>query len=147
MGMGGDLTGPAEIEVVRRPNPRRRRRVVGIVAGVLLLVAAATGWVLVADPFNPYRPGTAHASLVHEQPWCADRWGVTLLSGVHHYHWGRGSAPAQWDPGPVSGTLTILHDWGSTGTDAIFESDGQQVDLTGGSPGGTHVDDLSCAVK
>lgn len=142
------MTEPSGTEVVRRPNRRRRVRVIGIVAGALLVIAAAAGWVLVADPFNPYRRGTTHAAtLVHEQPWCANSWGVTLVSGVHHYHWGRGSAPREWDPGPVSGTLTILHDWGSTGTDAIFESNGQEVNLTGGSPSGAHFDDLSCTVK
>jgi hypothetical protein len=127
---------------------RRRIRLVGVVAGTLLLITAAAGWVLMTDPFNPYRPGTKHAAtLVHEQPECADRWGVTLVSGAHHYHWGRGSAPTEWDPGPVSGTLTILHDWGSTGADAIFEANGQKVDLTGGSPSGAHFDDLSCTVR
>jgi len=131
--------------------PRRDRRKIpalGLVAGILLIGAVATLWVRVADPFNPYRPGTAHRIvLVHEQPGCMNRWGVGVALGVRYYHWGRGAAPADWEPGPVEGTLTILHDWGSTGTDAVFEANGQKVNLTGGSNSGVHWDDLSCTVR
>ena len=52
-----------------------------------------------------------------------------------------------WDAGPVTGTLTITHNWGSTGTDAIFEANGVKVHLVGGSTAGVHWDDLSCAVS
>jgi len=127
---------------------RRKVPVLGLVAGILLIGAVATLWVRMADPFNPYRPGTVHhVVLVHEQPECMNRWGVSLDSGARHYHWGRGTAPADWEPGPVEGTLTILHAWGSSGPDAVFEADGQKVNLTGGSQAGVHWDDLSCPVR
>jgi hypothetical protein len=141
------MTEPASETTARTPRSRRVP-VLGILVGILLIVALAVLWVRVSDPFNPYRPGTTHtATIVNHVPECLDAWFVDLHSGSHHYRW-KGSAPEGWDPQGVTGTLHILHNWGASGTDAIFEADGQKVNLDGGRvDDGKHAWPASCAVR
>ena len=110
----------------------------GIVVGTLLVLALAVLWVRVADPSNPYRPGTTHtATIVNGTPECSNTWSVTLGSGSNRYTW-MGDVPRGWDPQRVSGTLHSLGNWGTSGADAVFDADGQEATLNGGRLDGQH---------
>jgi len=118
--------------------PLRRIVVLAIVGGTLLVLALAALWVRVADPFNPYRPGTMHtATIINGTPECPNTWSVTLRSGSNSYNW-MGDAPRGWDPQGVAGTLHILRSWGTNGPDAVFDADGQEASLRGGRLDGKH---------
>ncbi len=134
---------PSSIET--RPN-RRRVPLLGLIAGTLLVIAAAALWVHVVDPYNPYRPGTHHEVTLTNHEGCPNTWSVQLASGSYHYSF-RGGAPRGWNPDGVPGTLTILHNWSSTGTDAEFEANGKTMNLKGGSDHPAHFIDGGCAVS
>ena len=113
--------------------PRRRRvPVLGALAGCLLVIALVTLWVRVADPFNPYRSGISHTVTLVWAAQCAQGWSTQIDDGSRHYSYADGTAPVEWRPGPVTGTLHILSSWGGSGTDAVFEAQGQKVNLRGG---------------
>ena len=130
-----------EIPRTEQDGPRVRRRriaVLGIVAGTVLVLAAAALWVRIADPFHSYRPGTTHtATIVNITPQCSNTWSVTLSSGSNRYTW-MGDVPRGWDPQGESGTLHILGNWGTSGPDAIFDADGHEASLHGGRLDGKH---------
>jgi len=136
-----EMAGSEAVGAPRRP----RAPVIGAVAGCLLVVAVAALWVRAADPFNPYRPGTHHEVTITNREGCGNTWSVHLDSGSHHYSY-RGSAPKDWSPDGVAGTLTILHSWGSAGTDAEFEANGVTVNLKGGSDQAPHFWGEGCTV-
>jgi len=46
----------------------------------------------------------------------------------------------------VTGTLHILSSWGENATDAVFEAQGQKVNLTGGRDDHKHFFSLACSV-
>lgn len=145
---GDEMTEVAGIEEVDATR-RRRVPVIGLVAGCLLVVALAALWVRVADPFNPYRPGTTHSATLSNKtgyPPCYDGWTVNLGSGSRQYYFNGGVAPTDWYPGPVTGILHITGNYSRSGTDAIFEARGESVDLTGGRADGKHFSDLGCSV-
>jgi len=147
--VGGNAVAEADEPVDRR----RRTPLLGIVAGVLLVVAAGGLWLRLADPFNPYRPGSSHQATIQNSERCANTWTVKLDSGSRHYWFANGgsrpdnrSVPKEWDPNGVNGTLHILHNWSPSGTDAVFEADGQEIHLSGGSDDQKHFFGEGCAV-
>ena len=147
MEAGSEMTEPV-LKATTRPGRRRRLPLLGLVAGVLFVLALAVLWIRVADPFNPYRPGTTHtATIVNSSPLkCPNAWEVDLGSESHRYMW-RGVAPQEWDPQGVTGTLHILHNWSGSGSDAVFEADGQQVNLLGGPDDGNHFFNTNCGIE
>jgi len=144
-----EADGETEVAASAMAGGRGRRRrvpVLGLVAMCLLLIAASVLWIRVADPFNPYRAGTSHtATAVWNSP-CRNGWSVRIDDGPRHYFYAEGTAPEDWRPGPVTGTLHILSSWGPSGTDAVFEARGQKVNLLGGRADGKHFFLAGCAI-
>jgi hypothetical protein len=136
----------AELEEQAVTSERRRVPLVGAISLCLLIIAGALLYMRMADPFNPYRPGTSHEVQLSTDGFCSNGWSAHLGSGSHEYRYAQGIAPAEWGPGPVPGTLHILSYWSSTGIDAVFESRGQQVSLTGGRIDGKHFFATGCSI-
>jgi hypothetical protein len=140
------MTEPAG--TARIDAPARRVPLLGIVAGCLLVIASAALWVRLADPLNPYRSGTSHTvTLVYTAP-CQNGWSTHIDDGPRHYGYAEGTAPVAWRPGPVTGTLHILSSWAGNGSepDAVFEAQGQKVNLTGGRDDHKHFFEAGCSI-
>jgi hypothetical protein len=130
---------------------RKRRPWLGIVCAVALVAIAVGVWWHVEDPFYPYRDGTTHAAqLVNLAPSdCLPAWGVTM--GTHAGWDAQGSVPDSWLPGPVDGTVHIVHQQstypvnGQSTPSAYFEARGRKIPLVGGT--GLHFSLAPCAIR